>query len=308
MAVSTSASAGTVDRIRHIHGSSVANELIEFNFTDRRLGLDVQGWTSNANYYVKRTTLLLFINHRAVESTAIKKAIEQVYSPFLPKGGHPFTYLSLAIDPQRVDVNVHPTKREVHFLHEDEVIERLYDEIRLQLGNVDTSRTFMVQTLLPGARGAAMTTSASGEPGTDAGVVPRRKRYENNLVRTDAKMRKITSMLPSKQSTMATTTTTDDPGSTDGPSLLGEGGGEYEHVDRDHIVCRLITIKELRAEVRQNVHHDLTEMIAGHTFVGVVDKQRRIVAIQGGIKLFLVDYGMMWFVQLDSLGIIYIFH
>ena len=71
--------------------------------------------------------MLLFINHRAVESPAIKKSVEQTYATFLPKGAHPFFYLSLEIEPQRVDVNVHPTKREVHFLNEDEIIAVICD-------------------------------------------------------------------------------------------------------------------------------------------------------------------------------------
>jgi DNA mismatch repair protein MLH1 len=83
--VSTQASASTVDCIRIIYGSAVANELIEFSSLNDRFGFKATGWTSNANYHVKKTTLLLFINHRSVESTNIRKALEQTYSTFLPK-------------------------------------------------------------------------------------------------------------------------------------------------------------------------------------------------------------------------------
>ena len=43
----------------------------------------------------------------------LKKMVENIYINLLPKGSHPFVYLSLEINPQNVDVNVHPTKREV---------------------------------------------------------------------------------------------------------------------------------------------------------------------------------------------------
>jgi DNA mismatch repair protein MLH1 len=41
------------------------------------------------------------------------------------------------------------------------------------------------------------------------------------------------------------------------------------------------------------MHNGLTEMFATHTYVGMVDERRRIVALQAGVKLYLVDYGMV---------------
>jgi len=282
--IATQSSSSTVDRIRQIHGGAVANELIEFTSSDEKYGYRARGWTTNANYHIKKTTLLLFINHRSVDSTNIRKAIEQTYSTFLPKGGHPFTYLSLDIDPQRVDVNVHPTKREVNFLNEDEIIEKICSDIRMKLANVDTSRTFMTQTLLPGAR-VPLSDDADGST-NNAGLsaTPKPKPYENNLVRTDAKLRKITSMLPG---TGLGTSESPAPNDTRPDDM------EYEDSEREPLVCRLMTVKELRQEVRDDMHNELTEIFASHTFVGIVDERRRLAAIQGGVKLFLVDYGMV---------------
>jgi DNA mismatch repair protein MLH1 len=280
--IATQSNSSTVDRIRQIHGGAVANELIQFTSSDEKYGYSARGWTTNANYHVKKTTLLLFINHRSVDSTNIKKAIEQTYSAFLPKGGHPFTYLSLDIDPQRVDVNVHPTKREVNFLNEDEIIEKICGDIRTKLANVDTSRTFMTQTLLPGARVPLPDETDDSSNTTGPSVTPKPKTYENNLVRTDAKLRKITSMLP-------TAGTSESPA----PNDTRPDGMEYEYSDREPVVCRLMTVKDLRQDVRDDMHNELTEIFASHTFVGIVDERRRLAAIQGGVKLFLVDYGMV---------------
>lgn len=298
VSISTPSAASTLDRIRQIHGSAVANEVVEFEASDNKLGFRASGLATNANYHVKKTVILLFINHRAVESTAVKRAIEQTYSAFLPKGGHPFVYLDLEIEPHRVDVNVHPTKREVNFLNEDEIIEMVCDEIRSKLAQVDSSRTFLTQSLLPAVptieslqrnHGAssgegAADTRAAATPKTPA---PSKRPYENNLVRTDSKVRKITSMLAPSPSHPDTTTTSGNPP----PSLLDEGL-QYETTDRQPLRIALTSVKNLRSAVRATMHNTLTEMFASHTYVGLVDEQRRLAAIQSGVKLYLVDYGL----------------
>ncbi|KAA8652515.1 hypothetical protein EYZ11_002634 [Aspergillus tanneri] len=288
VSISTPAAASTVDRIRQIHGSAVANELIEFKSEDPKLGFRSSGLVTNANYHVKRTVILLFINHRSVESTAVKRAVEQTYVSFLPKGGHPFVYIDLEIEPQRVDVNVHPTKREVSFLNEDEIIECICNEIRSNLAQVDSSRTFLTQTLLPGVRSVEPSTTQADtliEAGESVPKTPAttKKPYEHNLVRTDSKVRKITSMLsPALPQTVEA----------EAASTVLDEGVVYETTDREPIRIALTSVKSLRASVRNTMHNNLTETIACHTYVGLVDERRRIAAIQSGVKLYLVDYGM----------------
>ncbi len=254
----------------------MANELISFEASDPKWGFKASGLTSNANYSVKKTMILLFINHRSVESSAIKKAVEQTYSAFLPKSGHPFIYLRLDIDPQRVDVNVHPTKREVNFLNEDEIIESICAKITTQLSQVDTSRTFTTQSLLPS--GKTPVSKGSKIAAQKASPYTPARPAENNLVRTDPQLRKITSMLPPM---------------TNSPSTPAPPAITYQSSTKTPTTCCLLTVKRLRASVRDLMHQGLTEVFASHTYVGLVDPSRRLVAIQGGVKLYLVDYGMI---------------
>ncbi|KAI1103110.1 DNA mismatch repair protein MutL [Jackrogersella minutella] len=302
--ITVQSQASTIDRIRQIHGNAVASELIEFSASDQRWGFSASGWATNANYHIKKTTLLLFINHRSVDSSNIKKAIEQTYSAFLPKNGHPFVYLSLEIDPQRVDVNVHPTKREVNFLNEDEIIQSICENIRDKLAAVDTSRTFMTQTLLPGTVLSDSSTQQDGESSSAktparAPAGPRKgyvRPDESKLVRTDASARKITSMFPAalQSPTLGTSS-----------NVTRNAAQEpvYETTNREPILCRLTSVRELRSAIRDDMHHELTEIFANHTFVGIVDEKRRLAAIQGGVKLFLIDYGRACFEYFYQVGL-----
>ena len=309
--IAVQANASCRDRIRQIYGGSVASELTDFSTSDDRWAFKAKGLATNANYSTKKTTILLFINHRCVESSNIRKAIEQTYSAFLPKNGHPFVYLSLEIDPHRVDVNVHPTKREVNFLNEDEIIQAICEHIRSKLAAVDASRTFLTQSLLPGGtwsgpapdpRQPAAATPSKTSSGA-ARKTPARPN-ENNLVRTDANLRKITSMLP-PAAAAAAAGGGGGGGPSSGPSAPHARDAEigYETVDREATACRLISVRELRAAVREDMHHELTEIFANHTFVGVVDERRRLAAIQGGVKLYLVDYGRVCLEYFYQLGL-----
>ncbi len=65
------------------------------------------------------------INGRWVTSVLLKTAIREAYTDLIPPGRHPEAVLHLRLPPEEVDVNVHPTKREVRLLRERELYPRL---------------------------------------------------------------------------------------------------------------------------------------------------------------------------------------
>lgn len=71
-----------------------------------------------------------------------------------------FSPASLEISPQNVDVNVHPTKHEVHFLHEDSILERVQQHIESKLLGANSSRMYFTQVrvLSPGSFSGAFAT------------------------------------------------------------------------------------------------------------------------------------------------------
>lgn len=115
----------TVDVIRAIHGEKIASALLPLEGPDGSF----TGLVSNAYYQGKNFICIFFINGRLVESPRLRRALASVYGQLLLKGTHPFVYLSLSLPPDRVDVNVHPTKREVVFLDEDLIVHKVTDAL-----------------------------------------------------------------------------------------------------------------------------------------------------------------------------------
>ncbi|KAJ3197516.1 DNA mismatch repair protein, partial [Dinochytrium kinnereticum] len=143
--VRTQQNATSLDNVRLVYGANIAKELLEVKERNDALECAVHGLISNANFNVKKMTFLLFINGRLVESTSLKKMLEALYSAYLPKNSHPFVYLSLEIKPSTIDVNVHPTKKEVLFLYEDQIIDFVSETVKKKLANANESRTFLAQ-------------------------------------------------------------------------------------------------------------------------------------------------------------------
>lgn len=102
---------------------------------------------------------------------------------------HPFVYLSLELDPREVDVNVHPTKHEVHFLHEDQIIELITTELETKLIGSNNSRVFYVQSKLPIL--SHEETIKPNEKNDKTAKDDKNKLADKYLVRTDASEQKL---------------------------------------------------------------------------------------------------------------------
>jgi DNA mismatch repair protein MLH1 len=167
---------------------SVARTLIKIETSDNNPSssvFKVDGFISDSNYVAKKITMVLFINDRLVECTALKRAIEIVYAATLPKASKPFIYMSIVLPPEHVDVNVHPTKREVSLLNQEVIIEKIQSVVESKLRNSNEARTFQEQIVEPspsGNMGMSKDSSFSPSPsGSKSQKVPVHK-----MVRTDS--------------------------------------------------------------------------------------------------------------------------
>ncbi len=69
--------------------------------------------------------IFIFVNKRAVSSRTLSSALREAYRNIIPQGKSPAAVVSLEISPELLDVNVHPAKREIRLLHEQEIASAL---------------------------------------------------------------------------------------------------------------------------------------------------------------------------------------
>ncbi|KAJ1643335.1 DNA mismatch repair protein [Coemansia asiatica] len=141
----TQQNSSAINNIGQVFGAKIAASLVEISYECKDLDASFSGYVSSASHEMHKSVFLLFINHRLVDHTPIKRAVESLYSSVLPKASRPFVYLDLRIKPENVDVNVHPTKREVRFLNEDSIVGAIVDCIHKKLTSTNNSRSFAIQ-------------------------------------------------------------------------------------------------------------------------------------------------------------------
>ncbi len=119
--LSTPAAPSILPRISEFFGREYANALLPFSRTER--GITVNGFIARRGFTRNsRAEQRIFVNARPVESAPVYRAIKEACGPMLERGRFQPALVYLIMPPGSVDVNVHPTKREVRFRNEFDVI------------------------------------------------------------------------------------------------------------------------------------------------------------------------------------------
>ena len=126
-------------------GLKAFKSMIAIDETDERrksrARIDVKGFTSLPELSrASRDRIVLFVNGRAVQDSALSHAVTQAYDGLLKAGAFPFTVLLISMPADEVDVNVHPTKAEVRFRDSQQVFVAAQRAVReALLRTVDTT-------------------------------------------------------------------------------------------------------------------------------------------------------------------------
>ncbi|MEI7846394.1 MAG: hypothetical protein WCK35_11385, partial [Chloroflexota bacterium] len=103
-----------------LYGVEVAKQMLEVLASDE--GIKITGFISPSTLTrSNRKEITFFINGRWVSDTPLSQALLQSYHTLLMVGRYPMATLFLEINPEDVDVNVHPAKAEVRFRNQDKI-------------------------------------------------------------------------------------------------------------------------------------------------------------------------------------------
>jgi DNA mismatch repair protein MutL len=97
--------------------------------------MSVRGYIGKPEFAKKtRGEQFFFVNNRFIKSGYLNHAMMTAYEGLLPKDSHPFYVLFIDIEPERIDINVHPTKTEIKFEDEKTVYAIVHAAVKKSLG------------------------------------------------------------------------------------------------------------------------------------------------------------------------------
>lgn len=123
----TSGNGSLQDVLIEIYGIETARSMLEISSENRIVaGFISPSSVSRSN----RNHISLFVNRRWVQSRNLNYAIEEAYQGMLMTGKHPVAVLNITLPQGEIDVNVHPSKREIKFRNEREVFSAIQKAVR----------------------------------------------------------------------------------------------------------------------------------------------------------------------------------
>lgn len=132
-------------RIVALMGNHFANRLVPLNETTPEV--EIGGFIGKPEYARKtRGEQFFFVNKRFIRNPYLHHAVDTAYKELIPEDSHPVYFIYLEVDPVTIDINIHPTKTEVNFQHNQVIYSTLKASIKKVLGKFSLSSSFDFDT------------------------------------------------------------------------------------------------------------------------------------------------------------------
>ena len=135
--IATTQNADLLTRITQIYPANIISELKEVRKTDVLTGISITGYVSVPSYTrSSKKSIYTFVNSRTVKCPILLKAIDIAYKNMLPNGRYPFVVINIDINPNEIDVNAHPTKREIRYKTPNQIFNFVQSAVSYALSNL----------------------------------------------------------------------------------------------------------------------------------------------------------------------------
>jgi len=124
------------DRIANVMGDDLYKKLFPIEYSNDHVS--IEGYVTSPETSRKTSSHVIFVNGRVVTDRFIHHAIMEGYRGKLVKGHYPVVVLFLNVPFEDVDVNVHPAKQTVRFVHQGSIYQAIVQAIQKEL--VKTNR------------------------------------------------------------------------------------------------------------------------------------------------------------------------
>ena len=122
--------------IKELFAENVDKNFREVLKTDKISGLKISGYVSTPDYTrSSKKDYYMYVNSRVVKCPIFQKAVDTAYKNLIGNR-YPFIILNLELPPEDVDVNVHPTKKEVRYKNPNQIFNFIYSAVNGALSNI----------------------------------------------------------------------------------------------------------------------------------------------------------------------------
>lgn len=146
----TTGQGNTLQCVKEVFSEDVTKNLREVFKTDKLSNLKISGYVSTPDYTrASKKDYYMYVNFRTVKCPVFQKSIDMVYKNLTGNSRYPFIVLNLEIPPEDVDVNVHPTKKEVRYKNPNQIFNFIYSSIDMALSGVKEAQKADTEIVTP---------------------------------------------------------------------------------------------------------------------------------------------------------------
>ncbi len=132
----TTGQGDTLQTVKEVFSEDLSKNLRPVLKTDKISGLKISGYVSTPDYTrSSKKDYYTYVNSRIVKCPVFQKSIDMVYKDLIGSR-YPFIILNLELPPEDIDVNVHPSKKEVRYKNPNQVFNFIYSSIDMALSGI----------------------------------------------------------------------------------------------------------------------------------------------------------------------------